>query len=232
MRRTPEALALSAVDADEPDVAGAPNVRAAAQLDRPGLVGLALAVRPGRSRAFRLAHGDDAHLIAVFLAEQRPRARLARILQRHQPGLDGRVPQHVGIRHGLHGRELVGRHGLGVREVEAQPIRRHQRAPLLHVIAEHLAQGLVQEMGGGVVGARGRAPRMIDDELDPVAGLEGALLDAADVHEDVAQSLLRIGDAEQRALGALDEALVADLAARTRRRTASGSAPASPPRRP
>jgi hypothetical protein len=44
---------------------------------------------------------------------------------------------------------------------------------------------------------------MIDDQLDRIAGLEGALLDAADVHEQVAKLLLRVGDAEERALGSL-----------------------------
>ena len=58
-----------------------------------------------------------------------------------------------------------------------------------------------------------RAARVIDHQLDGIARLEGALLDAAEVHEQVAQLLLRVGDAEQRALGALDDALVADLAA-------------------
>ena len=81
-----------------------------------------------------------------------------------------------------------GAHRLGVREVEAQPVGRHQRALLRHVGAEHLAQRLVQEVGGGVVGARGRAPRVIDDQLDRVAGLEGALLDAADVHDQTSPS--------------------------------------------
>ncbi len=72
-----------------------------------------------------------------------------------------------------------------------------------------------------MVGARRRAARMIDLELDGVAGLEAALLDVAEVDEQIAELLLRVGDAEQRALGALDQALVADLAAATRRRTAS-----------
>ena len=75
-----------------------------------------------------------------------------------------------------------------------------QRALLGDVRSQHLAQGLVQKVGGGVVGARGGAARMIDDQLDRIARLEGALLDAADVHEQVAQLLLRVGDAEQRAL--------------------------------
>src|SRR6266851_8674392 len=49
-------------DAHQPDVAGAPDVGAAAQLDRPA------------ERIAGVAHGDDADFLAVFLPEQRPRA--------------------------------------------------------------------------------------------------------------------------------------------------------------
>ena len=136
-----------------------------------------------------------------------------RVLERHQPRLDRRVLQHDGVGHVLDRRDLLGRHRLGVREVEAQPVGRDQRALLRDVRAQHLAQRLVQQVGGGVVGARGRAARVIDDQLDGVARLERALLDRADMHEQVAQLLLRVGDAEQRALRPLDDALVADLAA-------------------
>ena len=65
MRRTPAATALSPTTADETDVAGAPHMGAAAKLDR-----------PSHGVAAALAHGDDAHLVAVFLAEQRARAGL------------------------------------------------------------------------------------------------------------------------------------------------------------
>ena len=41
-----------------------------------------------------LAHRDDAHLVAVFLAEQRARAGRARIVERHQPRRHRRVLQH------------------------------------------------------------------------------------------------------------------------------------------
>jgi hypothetical protein len=49
-------------DRDQADVAGARDVGAAAQLDRPAHLGAAVA-----------AHGDDVDLVAVFFAEQRPR---------------------------------------------------------------------------------------------------------------------------------------------------------------
>ena len=205
-------------DAHEADVAGARHVRAAAQLHRPGLVGLACAPPaarrcPSTRRApRRRTSRRTAPWRRVCLASSTPIRRVS----------TGAVLQHERVGHRLDGRDLLGRHGLGVGEIEAQPLRVHQRALLGHVRAQHLAQRLVQEMGGGVVGARGRAARVIDDQLDRIAGLERARLDAADVHEHVAQLLLRIRDAEQRALGALDDARRRRPGRRTRHRTASG----------
>ena len=62
---------------------------------------------------------------------------------------------------------LLGVIGFGMREVEAQAIGRDQRALLRDVLAEHLAQRLVQQMRRRVVGADARAPRVIDLELQP-----------------------------------------------------------------
>ena len=75
---------------------------------------------------------------------------------------------------------FFARHRLRVREVEAQPLGRDERALLRDVRAEHLTQRLVQQMRRGVVGARRCAARVIDFELDGVAGLEAALLDLAE----------------------------------------------------
>jgi hypothetical protein len=74
-----------------------------------------------------------------------------------------------------------------VREVEAQPVGRDQRALLRDVGAEHLAQRLVQQMGGRVVGADRRAARVIDHQVDDVADLQRALLDLPEMHEQVAE---------------------------------------------
>ena len=66
--------------------------------------------------------------------------------------------------------DLGGAHRLVVREVEAQPIGRHQRTLLRHVIAEHLAQRLVQEMGRGMVARewpRGARDRRRDAAASP-----------------------------------------------------------------
>src|SRR6185436_10471260 len=81
---------------DEADVARALHVRAAAQLDRPGLVRFALTRTLRRTLAgLADAHRDDAHFLAVFFAEQGARPRLPRVLECHQSGLDGCVLQHV-----------------------------------------------------------------------------------------------------------------------------------------
>ena len=100
-----------------------------------------------------------------------------------------------------------------MREIEAQPVGRDERALLRHVRTQHLAQCLVQEVRRRVVGARRRAARVLDLEIDLVARFERTLLDLSLMHEQAAGLLLRIGDAEQRLALAADDALIADLAA-------------------
>jgi hypothetical protein len=102
--------------------------------------------------------------------------------------------------------------GFGVGEVEAQAVGCDQRALLGDVIAEHLAQRLVQEVGRRVVLADGAAASMIDLERQRRANLERALIDRAGMHEQVACLLLRLGDAERDPLAA-HHAGIADLAA-------------------
>ena len=46
---------------------------------------------------------------------------------------------------------LLGSHGSQMRKIEPEPVRGNQRAPLLYVFAEHLAQRRLEEMGGSMV---------------------------------------------------------------------------------
>ena len=66
-------------------------------------------------------------------------------------------------------RDLSRRHRPRMGEVEAEPARLDQRALLRHVQPKHLAQRLVQQMGGGMIGARRGAAGMIDLEIDHLA---------------------------------------------------------------
>ncbi len=93
--------------------------------------------RPAQRVAGGLAHGDDADLVAIFLAEQGSGTGLLGFLDTHQPGFDRGVLEHDGVGDVFHcGQFLVGDR-LGVDEVEAQPLGRYQRALLGNMIAQH-----------------------------------------------------------------------------------------------
>ena len=67
-------------DLEQADIAGAPDMGAAAELDGISVAGpLAVGID---------AHRDDANLIAIFLAEQRQRAFGDGLVRRHQMRLD------------------------------------------------------------------------------------------------------------------------------------------------
>ena len=178
---------------------------AAAQLDGICVAGLEAAVRD--------AHGHDAHLVAVFLAEQRQRPLLDGRVGRHQMGLDRRVLQDHGVGQILDRADLVLAHGLGMGEVEAQAPRLHERALLGHMGAEDLAERLVQKMGRGMM-RPGRAPAgVIDLEHDRIAEREIAGLQDAVVEEEAVQLLLGVLDGESGLARNGERAAVADLAA-------------------
>ena len=210
MRRTPAATPLS----DKPLIKPISPVRLTwvpphSSTDQPSVLPRAL------------AHGDHAHLVAVFLAEQRARAGGAGIVERHQPRGHRRILQHDVVGDVFDALDLGQRNRLGMREVEAQPVGRHQRALLRHVIAQHLAQRLVQQMGGGMVLPDGGTARVIDFQKQRVADLQRALTHRDEMHEQVAGLLLGVGDgkaARPRAASRLRRR----PGRRFRRRTASG----------
>src|SRR5262245_37081848 len=82
------------------------------------------------------------------------------------------------------------------------------------MVAQRLAQRLMQEVGRRVMPAVGGTADVIDLELERVAGPERAFLEDALVDDEIADALLRVGDTEQRALGGADHAMIAGLSAR------------------
>ena len=191
-------------DLEQTDIAGAANMRAAAKLDGIGAVGLGALVGH--------AHGDDADLVAIFLAEQRQRALRDGLIRRHQMGLHRLVLQDHRVDEILDRDDLFVGHGFLMREVESEPARLDQRALLRHVRSQHFAERFVQEVGRGMVRAgRGAAP-MIDIEIDRVADFQRARLDDAMMQEEAVQLFLRVLDLEGR-FGTGDAAAIADLAA-------------------
>mmetsp|Transcript_27030 Transcript_27030/g.54413 ORF Transcript_27030/g.54413 Transcript_27030/m.54413 type:complete len:590 (+) Transcript_27030:977-2746(+) len=100
----------------------------------------------------------------------------------------------------LHLAHLVDLHGLAVGEVEAQLVRSHDRAPLVDGIPrQHLAEGPVEEMGGGVVGGDERPALKVNIQLDLVANLHLAGPEHARV-QNVPAKLLCVLDGQYGAL--------------------------------
>ena len=157
MRRWFDPIELSLMILTRPDVAGGPHVGAAAQLGR---------VRAG------LEHPDD---VAVLVAEEGDGPELLGEVLGRLVVADRLVGQDLVVGQVLDLDQLVGRHRLVVAEVEAQPVGGDQRALLLDVLAQHLAQRPVQQVGGGVVAADGVAALDVDGGGDQLAGLDLAL---------------------------------------------------------
>ena len=135
-------------DLEQPDVAGAADMRAAAQLDREGLLVVT-----------RSAHRDDPHLVAVFLAEQRQRPFGDGAVRGQQAGAHRAVGPNALVDLGLDRPDVLLRQRPRVAEIEAQPVGRDERALLRHMLAEAPAQRLMQQMGDRVIGAQQPAAR-------------------------------------------------------------------------
>src|SRR5450759_4551868 len=147
-----------------------------------------------------------------YFSPNSARAGDAGVVERHQPRGHRGILQHEVVGDVFHALDFLRRQRLGMREVEAQPVGRHQRAFLRHVIAEHLAQRLVQQMGGGMVLPYGGAPRVIDFHEQRIAHFHRSLVHLDHMYEKVAGLFLGVGDGEMQAL-ASHLALVANLAA-------------------
>ena len=105
------------------------------------------------AKLYGIAVTDHAHFIAIFLAEERHSTHSTGLLNGHIAVLVARTGfANILIGQTLHFFQFLGGNLLEVREVEAQHVGRHKGAFLLNVCAEHLAQGVMQQVCGGVVG--------------------------------------------------------------------------------
>src|SRR5690606_26182280 len=130
---------------------------------------------------------------------------------RHHTDIGVDVPPDLVVDDLLDTRELVGLDRLVMREVEAQSVRRDERALLLHVIAEHAAKRGVQQMRRGVIEPYRLTALPVERRVQLVADADLAALDRADMPVGRAE-LLRVRDAKLGVLGA-QRAGIADLTA-------------------
>ena len=160
-----------------------------------------------------LAHVHHPDGVAVLLAEQGDGAPLLGLLDGENLGVHVEALQHRLVDLGGHLGELLGGEGGEVGEVKAQLVGLHQGAGLVHVVAQHLPQHRVQQVGGGVGAHDGLAAGHVDGGGHGVAQLEHAAGHLAVVHILAALVLLHVGDLEHAAVGGGEHALVAHLAA-------------------
>ncbi len=106
----------------------------------------------------------------------------------------GALPRILLVGHVLDALDLLGGEGPVVGEVEAEHVGADARALLLRVLAEHGAEGPVEDVGGRVVAARGAARGVVDQQRHLVADGEGALADHALVDHQARDRLLRVAD--------------------------------------
>ena len=167
-------------DQEAADLAGRPAVRAAAQLEAVVLD----ADRPNR--------------LAVLLVEERVRAALDRLGHAHECDGDGSVVADDAVDLVLDGPQLVVRQAAIEREVEAQVVRRHQRAGLAGPLPDHVAQGPVEQVRAGVVAHRVGAALRVDDCLNGLAHAQPSV-EVAAMDDQAAHRLVRVDDGEQLA---------------------------------
>src|SRR5215467_8386722 len=153
-------------DLEETDLAGRPEVGAAAELGG------------------EVADADHAYAVTVLLAEERHGPALQGGLQIHLGGSDHNVRLHVLVDEVLDLRHLAVLDGGAVGEVEAEMVGGNQRARLGHVGAQHLAERGVEEVRPRVVETEALTPARIhgDRHLLVLAQVPLGHVDTVDDH--------------------------------------------------
>ena len=94
------------------------------------------------------------------------------------------------------GGELIIADRLRMGEIESEAVGRDKRALLRDVIAENLAERLMQKMRRRMVGANGATARVIDLEFERLVERDLAFFDGSGMNENLAELFLCVGHAE------------------------------------
>ena len=157
------------------------------------------------------AHADYAHGLAVLLAEQSHRPKLFGVIDRHLGHGALACLENLSVDKSLHLGDLLGGHSGEVGKVEAANGVGDERACLLHVRAQHLAQSILQKVSGGVVAHDGLASEGLHGGSYGVTHLDGAFDNVSQMNVN-AVGLLGIVDVEAEPVGG-DGALITHLTA-------------------
>ena len=143
--------------------------------------------------ALLLAKGDDAHFVAVLLGKERGHTLADGLVVGCPARVDRIVLQDDGIGKALDLRHILVAQRLAVGEVEAQALGRDQRAGLMHVRAQAIAQRGVQHVRARVVAHDVPAPVGVDGRLGRVTDLDGACRHRAHMQDHAGDWAAHIG---------------------------------------
>src|SRR6266851_5186140 len=186
-----------AFELEQADIAGTRDMGSTAEFDR------------------EIAHPHNPHTVAVFIAEECQRAGLNRLIVGHLLNRDARVLANPRVDLLFNRCQVACGNRTAMSEVEAQTLRCHQRAGLMHFFADDIAQRIVQNMGRRMVQHRRIAALAVDAQTDTAPALEltGIAAQEASYVKDRAVMFARVSNLDHAAGYGLDHAAVADLAA-------------------
>ena len=159
--------------------------------------------------ALDVHNADD---LAVLLAEQGHCAQLLGLLNGHLLDFNVHCVEDAVIDDFLHTGQLLRRDGAEVGEVEVGDLRILIGACLMDMVAQHLTQGSLQQVGRGVVAADGHPVFLVHLSVQVVAHLDDAALQHAGVDVVALGGLFHVQHT-QAALGAGQQAVVRHLTA-------------------
>ena len=133
-------------DLDALDLGGIADVRTTAELDRESFLKVCF-----RITGSTFTHTYDTNGLVILLTEESHRTGLTYLGKTHLIGFYRKRCSDLGIDDLLYFRDLLGRHGSVVGEVETQTVRCNERTFLLDVITENDLQCFLQKMRRGVV---------------------------------------------------------------------------------
>ena len=159
--------------------------------------------------AAHVHHADD---VAVFLAEKGGGAAALCLGDGHLPDVHIVAGEDSFVDHVLHLSQLLGGDGGEVGEVKTQEVRLHQGSCLVHMLAQDIPQGPLEQVGGAVGAGNGGPADRADGNRGLIAQLQAAGFQHAVVHNLAALVLLDVIHVKAP-VGAFDAAVVRHLAA-------------------
>ena len=154
---------------------------------------------------------QHAHRLPILFAKQHHGASFLSGFNVHDPRLRWGIGQHLRVHAVLNLANLSIGDGRVVGEVKTSALRVDQAAFLLHMVAQHFAQGFVHQVRGAVVAHSGRTGCFIHLGHNGVTHLEGALSERAVVAKHIRFDLLGVFHCKQHAMGC-QSAFIAHLA--------------------